>query len=284
MTTLDLRKTLNAFSSEARLSELATPRYRMRYWSWGDGPPLVIVHGLNDVPRSFVPLMKHLCDAFRCIAIQLPEGGQDGAALHRYRHEDFTRDLVALFDHLNLESTDLLGSSFGTTIAIHTAATFPNRIRRLVLQGGFAHRPLSSVERFLAYLGQSWPWRMGALPIRPRVMRRLEAPGFAAAPDMIDFLLENSAITPIRAATHRARILQTLDLRPLLAQIPHSVLLIGGDRDAIVPRSCEATLEASLRDVRRVEFSPCGHYPQYAHPRGMAAAIREHLPLDRSRH
>ena len=273
----DLQASLRRFSTEAVLSDFAAPGYRMRYWSWGDGPPLVVVHGLNDVPQSFALVMEQLCDSFRCIAIALPEGGHDEAILHRYRHEDFTRDLVALLDHLGLEQTDLLGSSFGTTIVIRTAAAFPDRVRRVVLQGGFAYRPLSDIERFLANLGQSWPWRMGDLPLRPRIMRRLEARAFAAAPEMLKFLIETSGETPIRAASHRAHILQTLDLRPLLPRIPHSVLLLGGDCDAIVPRSCEAVLEASLSCVRRVEFSPCGHYPQYIHPDAMALAIRNHL-------
>jgi pimeloyl-ACP methyl ester carboxylesterase len=87
------------------------------------------------------------------------------------------------------------------------------------------------------------------------------------------FLLACSGETPIRAAARRALILDQLDLRPLLPAIPHPVLMIGGDRDALVPRECEAELERGLPDVRRVEFRPCGHYPQYTMPAAMADEI-----------
>jgi pimeloyl-ACP methyl ester carboxylesterase len=55
------------------------------------------------------------------------------------------------------------------------------------------------------------------------------------------------------------------------------VLLIGGDRDKIVPRTAEVDLETALTDVRRVEFTACGHYPQYTHPGATAATVREFL-------
>src|SRR5205085_213637 len=149
-----------------------------------------------------------------CIAVSLPEGRNDGARLPYYRHEDFPRDLVVLLDHLKLGRVSLLGSSFGSTIVLRMAAEHPERVERIIPQGGFAHRPFNTAERFLAHLGRSWPWRMGDLPLRPRIMRHLEAPAFVNAPAMLDFLLENSGVTAIRAATHRARILLTLDLRP----------------------------------------------------------------------
>jgi pimeloyl-ACP methyl ester carboxylesterase len=57
------------------------------------------------------------------------------------------------------------------------------------------------------------------------------------------------------------------------------VLMLGGDRDGIVPRWCEAVVEAGLPDVRRVEFGDCGHYPQYTHPAAVAAEVLRFLPL-----
>ena len=94
---------------------------------------------------------------------------------------------------------------------------------------------------------------------------------------MYEFFLANSGRTPIRTACLRALTLARLDLRPLLPSIRTPVLMIGGDRDAIVPRWCEREVEEGLPDVRRVEFSPCGHYPQYTHPGPMADAIRAFL-------
>lgn len=279
VTAAELQSATARFDSEAKWHELPTGRYRMRYAVWGDAPrTLVVVHGLCDLARSFAMLMANLLDDFRCVAIELPNGRDDGAKLGTFRHDHFPDEMVALFDHLKLDRVDLLGSSFGSTVALRTAAAHPGRLNRVVLQGGFARRPLIRVERGLARIGRYWPWLMGELPIREIVMRKLESHAFVTAPpEIFDFLLFNSGQTPVRAAARRGLILDKLDLRPMLPRVRCPVLMIGGDRDTIVPRRFEAEVEAGVPDVRRVEFSPCGHYPQYTHPAQMADEMKRFL-------
>jgi pimeloyl-ACP methyl ester carboxylesterase len=277
----DLRLALARYDAEARPGAFHTGRYRLRYSTWGDaaGRPLVFVHGLADVPRSFAMLMRPLVEAgFRCIGYDLADSRSDGANLGMYRHPHYADDLVALLDHLGVAQADVLGSSFGSTITLRALAAYPARFRRGILQGGFARRPLLRIERGLARLGRYWPGRMSDLIIRERAMLRLEGKPFAGcAPEVLRFLLHNSGQSSIRAVARRALLLDRLDLRPLLPTIAHPVLMIGGDRDTIVPRRWEAEVEAGLKNVRRVELSPCGHYPQYTLPRLMAEAVREFL-------
>jgi pimeloyl-ACP methyl ester carboxylesterase len=276
-TAADLAASCQRFDTETVFGSFDTGRYQLRYRTWGptDGPPLVLVHGMCDLSRSFAMLMRRLVDAgFRCIAYELADGRHDGAKLNRYRHEQFVDDLIALLDHLRLPKVHILGSSFGSTVTLRALATRPERFERGALQGGFARRPLILVERGLAHLGRTWPWLMGELPIRNLVMAKLERSQFEGCPkELFRFLVQNSGLTPIRAAAHRGLILDKLDLRPFLSQIPHPLLMIGGDRDAIVPRRYEAEVEAGVRDVRRVEYAPCGHYPQYTLPAPMAAEL-----------
>lgn len=282
VTVRELQEATTRFDQEACWGSVHTGRYRMRYAVWGkagDAPrTLILIHGLCDLARSFSMLMSRLIDDFRCVAIELPNGKDDDARLGTYQHADLVRDLIALLDHLKIDRVDLLGSSFGSTIALRTAFTVPERVNRVVIQGGFARRPLIRIERGLARIGRYWPWRMGELPIHNMVMRKLEAPAFVTAPQPIfDFLIACSGQTPVRAAARRALILDRLDLRPQLAAIRCPVLMIGGDRDAIVPRRYEAEVEAGVPDVRRIEFEFCGHYPQYTHPGMMAEEMQKFL-------
>jgi pimeloyl-ACP methyl ester carboxylesterase len=277
MTTL--AQSLAAFDRHATRHTLDTGRYRMRYVRWGEGPGLVIIHGMADAARSFAPLMHRLRDRFACVAYELPGGAGDGAALRRYTHADHAADLFALLDHLGLGRVAVLGSSFGSTVALAALAANPERFTHGVLQGGFARRPLTRAERLLARLGRFLPGRFGDWPrIRRKAMAKFDGPAFAAAPpEVYEFFLENSGRTPLRTAARRGLLIDRLDLRPLLPQVRTPVLMIGGDRDAIVLRIHEAEVEAGLKDVRRVEFTPCGHYPQYTHPGAMADEIRRFL-------
>ena len=273
----DLRDGQRRYAAEAKLASFATPRYRLDSADWGDPshPAVVFVHGMADQMKSFCMVQARLVDAgFRCVSYELADGYHDGAALGHYGHPEFVADLFALLDHLDLKTVHLLGASFGSTVALKAAATQPGRFPRVVLQGGFARRPLNGMELALATLGGWLPGRMEQLPMRRKMMSVSDAPQFVGTPpEALEFLDAMGGRTPVKAAAHRGMILKDLDLRPDLAGVTQPVLMIGGDRDTIVPRSCEAEVEAGVKGVRRVEIAECGHYPQYTCPATMAAQV-----------
>lgn len=247
----------------------------MRYYDWGVGPAIVSVHGLCDEPLSFCMLTAELVDrGFRVIAFHLPNGVDDDAKITNYRHDHYVDDLLALMGHLNLSRPDILGTSFGSTITLRALARNPERFRKAALQGGFACRPLQPYEKWPAVLARYLPWRMNELPFRKQLMDPLDGPQFVGCPPEVkDFLLECSGKTPVKAAACRALTISQLDLRPQLPRISHPVLMIGGDRDTVVPRTSEADVERGVPNVRRVEFRPCGHYPQYTMPSQYAETV-----------
>lgn len=278
MSAADFFARLEQFDRQATRGVCFTGRYRCRYVCWGAGPPLVIVHGLVDQARSFGVMMSALVHRFTCVAYELPNGRDDGARLGCYRHADLVADLLALLDHLGLEQVAVLGSSFGSTIALRAMLDAPNRITHGVLQGGFARRPLKPLELALARLARPWPGRLGDVPGRLTLLHWLNRPAFVAAdPAVFDFFKRSNADAPIHAVAQRALMLHRLDLRPLLPAIRQPLLLIGGDRDAIVPKPCELELLAALPKARRVEIPRCGHYPQFTHPLVMARSTEDFL-------
>jgi pimeloyl-ACP methyl ester carboxylesterase len=109
-------------------------------------------------------------------------------------------------------------------------------------------------------------------------MRRIERHTLAAAPfEVADVFLRHGARTPIAACALRTLAIDRADLRPLLPTIRVPVLLITGDSDRLVPRSCWDDLGRALPRVTRVQFAGCGHYPQYTHPALMASTIETFL-------
>jgi pimeloyl-ACP methyl ester carboxylesterase len=275
----DLTAALAAFRAGAAHGTLHTGRYRMRYYAWGAGPPLVFIHGMADSSRAFVMVMHRLASRFTCVGYQLPDGTTDGSNLARYTHADYTADLLALLDHLGFDRTALVGSSFGSTVALASLAAAPQRFTRGVLQNGFAHRPLNRFQRALARVARFWPGWFADWPVIYRaVMRRVERPTLSSLPPAVtDFFLANGSRTPIRASALRSILIDRTDLRPLLPGIRTPVLLLSGDRDPLVGSACTAELERGLPNAHRVEFAGCGHYPQYTHPGPMTEAIARFL-------
>jgi pimeloyl-ACP methyl ester carboxylesterase len=137
---------------------------------------------------------------------------------------------------------------------------------------------MNGMESALATLGTWLPGRFDQMPMRRRIMAKLEEPQFAGTPDRAkQFLDEMGGRTPVKAAAHRGLLIKSLDLRAELPKVTQPVLMVGGDRDTIVPRPCEAELEDDLPDVRRVEISPCGHFPQYTCPATLAEVMVDFL-------
>jgi pimeloyl-ACP methyl ester carboxylesterase len=233
---------------------------------------------VSDSSRSFVQPIARLAAHFRCIAYDLPDGRVDGARLGRYRHDDLVEDVWALLDHLGLRQSYVLGSSFGSTIALQALRARPERLRRAVLQGGLAHRPLTRAEYLLARVARFFPGSMRWVPFRRTVVRAINYEIFARrAPAVWDYFLECSGRAAVAAFAHQALLLHRLDLRTLLPEVRQPVLLVCGDRDTVVPRAYAEVLLGGLPIAGLVTIEGCGHVPSYTHPEVFAEVVRQFL-------
>src|SRR5919108_3621770 len=71
---VDLAEALRRFESEAVRGVCATGRYRCPYFVWGEGAPLLFLHGMGDSSSAYVPMISVLASRFRCIAYDQPTG------------------------------------------------------------------------------------------------------------------------------------------------------------------------------------------------------------------
>jgi pimeloyl-ACP methyl ester carboxylesterase len=275
---LSLAETLARFDREAMRGTCDTGRYRCRFFTWGEGPPLLFIPGLSSDARSFALVMVHLARHFRCIGYDLPTGQGDSAALDAMTHDDLVADAFALLDHLNVRQSYVFGFSFGSTIALAALQAHPERLPRAVLQSGFARRRLAPAEVLLARLARHWQRRLRQVPGRAALLRLGHAGPFAGLPpELWRFFVERSGATPIAAVCQRALLVHRLDLRPLLEQVPQPVLLVSGDGDPVVDAACLEALQRGLPNAGHIELTGCGHYALYSHSAPLAEAMRRFL-------
>lgn len=275
---IDPAEALRRFETEAAFGVCDTGHYRCRYWTWGQGPPLVFIHGLSDRARAFALLGSVLASHFRCIAYDLPSGRDDGARLRRYTHADLVEDFFALLQHVGAQQAYLFGASFGSTIALAALRAHPERLPRAILQGGFAWRPLAPAEIWLARAARFWPGSMARVPLRRALLRYSHHAPFAdRPPEFWQFFTTSCAAGPIKAVAHRAALLHRVDLRAALGEIRQPMLLVCGDRDPLVSTKCEEELLRGLPNAGLVKLPGCGHNPLYSHPEKLAELVRAFL-------
>jgi pimeloyl-ACP methyl ester carboxylesterase len=100
--------------------------------SAGDGPPVVLLHGLSATRRNVVQGSRHLPRrGYRLIAYDARGHGASDPA-PRYEYSDLAADLDAVLAHFDLERAALVGSSMGATTAMAFALAHPERVPALV--------------------------------------------------------------------------------------------------------------------------------------------------------
>lgn len=272
---ITLREALARLPWEAEQGRLELRRYSPEYVRWGQGPPLVFLHGLGDTWPSFVQVMALLAPEFECIGYNQPRGAGDRASLRSYRHEHLVEDLVHVLDCFGHRSVTLVAHSFGTSVALAALHRYPERFQRAVVVGAFVRRPLRPRERTLAWLGRYLPGTLALLPGREQVLKRSHGNAFAdREPEVLRHFLKRSALPRCRAMSHWAFTLDRLDLGPILPHIHRPVLVVGGEWDPLTPPSMQHQLFASLPQAAMLILDRCGHFPMYTHPEALADAVR----------
>jgi pimeloyl-ACP methyl ester carboxylesterase len=98
----------------------------------GDGPPVVLLHGLSATRRNVVQGSKALAKrGYRLISYDARGHGVSSPA-PSYEYGDLVGDLEAVLDHLELEHAALVGSSMGAATAMAFALEHPERVPALV--------------------------------------------------------------------------------------------------------------------------------------------------------
>src|ERR1700694_1397610 len=99
----------------------------------GSGRPLVLLHGGLGSGEMFGPVLPLLAERHQVVAVDL-QGHRRTADIARPMDVRLTAgDIAALIDHLRLDAPDMVGYSLGGGVALHTAAKYPAKVRRLVM-------------------------------------------------------------------------------------------------------------------------------------------------------
>jgi pimeloyl-ACP methyl ester carboxylesterase len=98
----------------------------------GEGPPVVLLHGLSATRRNVVQGSRALVKrGYRLISYDARGHGASDAA-PRYDYRDLVADLAAVLDELELERAALVGSSMGAATAMAYALEHSERVPALV--------------------------------------------------------------------------------------------------------------------------------------------------------
>src|SRR3954468_23991529 len=148
--------------------EIELHGHRVIYRIAGDGPPVVLIHGMVNSSKHWENVALRLAERYTVIAPDLIGHGDSAAIRGDYSlgaHAAGIRDLLAA---LGIDRATIVGHSLGGGVAMQFFYQFPQRTERMVLiSSGGLGREVSPLLRTAALPGVS---ALLSLTIRPRLL------------------------------------------------------------------------------------------------------------------
>ncbi len=114
------------------------PYGQVHYRDTGSGRPLVLIHQAPQSSRQFTNVYEPLhVRGIRAIGVDLPGFGESDPMAFVPTIEDWAAVVPAVLDHLGIDQADIAGHHTGAMVATEVALQFPDRVRRVVLNGPF---------------------------------------------------------------------------------------------------------------------------------------------------
>jgi pimeloyl-ACP methyl ester carboxylesterase len=254
---------------------------KMRYFVGGEGPPLVLVHGLAGAAANWVELTEGLVRRHRLVVPELPgHGGSAGlpAAPNLDAYADRVRLVAA---HEGALPAAFVGHSFGGLVTLRLALRHPDDVRAIVLA---ASAGITSgtrrAEFWVAFLSYARPAKR--LALLRRVLARTPwlrvpvftpiqvADAYSLSPRMVEGFLAGARLHADVASA--GAVLVRDDPRIDLVGVSCPCLVLWGARDRQVPVGDAFDYARRLRAPLRI-VADCGHLLIGERPDAVADAI-----------
>ncbi|MEO8330508.1 MAG: alpha/beta hydrolase [Candidatus Nanopelagicales bacterium] len=248
---------------------------RIAYRREGDGPCLVLLHGILQDSRSWRWQLDGLQDEFTVIAWDAPGCGQSDDPPANFRMAELADCLAAFLSALDVQGVHVVGLSLGTTIALELYRRHPQCVGSLTLASGYA----------------GWA---GSLP-PDDVAQRLESCLQQSEQDASDFvplwipgILTESAPQELREEViatmsdfhpegfrMMARAMAEADMRDMLGDINVPTLLLYGEQDQRAPLDIARAQHSAIPTATLTTIPDVGHLLNCEMPDTFNDAVRK---------
>lgn len=188
--------------------------FNMYYETYGQGEPLLIIHGNGGSISNFKNQIPYFAKSYRVILADSRAQGKSVDHTDSLSYEMMTDDLNALLDRLHLKNCYVIGWSDGGINGLLMAIRHPDKVKKLAVTGA-----------------NLWPDSTAVNPY----MSKLVADMYTRGIDSI-----KKVKTPTVQGKNELKLLRLLGFEPHIttAQL-HTIgcpaLIIGGDQDVIRP-------------------------------------------------
>jgi pimeloyl-ACP methyl ester carboxylesterase len=281
------------------LRTLSIHGHRLGVYVAGEGPVVLLVHGMAGSSGTWRRVVSALATRFTVIAPDLIGHGVSGkprrGEYSLAAHANVLRDVLHVLGH---ERATFVGQSLGGGIAMQLAYQYPEHCERLVLVGsGGLGREVNLLLRALTFPGAEYVFPLVCSPFLRdagnHVASWLNQVGFRAAPSVEEIWRSYSSLaeTDTRRAFFRTlhgvidlggQAVTATDRLYLASQVP--TLIVWGADDPLIPVSHATAAHEAMPGSRLAIFENVGHFPHCEDPERFVRVLVDFITVTKPGH
>ena len=277
-------------TEEFPVEHIAIHGHHIGYRHGGEGPVLLLLHGIAGSSCTWVPAMKLLQSDYQVLAPDFLGHGESAKPLGDYSLGNQASAMRDFLDLLGIARATVVGQSFGGGVALQFAYQFPERCERLVLvDAGGLESEVNWILRLITLPGVEY-----LLPVLfPAFVRDWGDPvarflghwgiGNAGAAEMwrsYKSLTEaegrHAFVRTMRAVIEPGgQSVSAIDRLYLAAHMP--TLIVWGDHDRIIPIAHAYQAHEAIPHSRLEVMEGVGHYAHVEQPARFVETLKDFL-------
>lgn len=239
-------------------------------------PWLILSNSLATDMTMWEPQIEALSALRRIVRYDTRGHGQSSAIAGPYSFEQLVGDIVAITDHLQIASADIMGLSLGGMTVLGLALDHPDRVDRVICCAARAEFPSPAIA--------SWDQRLDAVAkggvsaIADDTLARWFTPKTQQEqPELIAHARRMILSTPDEGYSGCVAALKTLDYFRHLPKLEKETLYVVGEADAGAPVAAMRAMAEATPHSQLVIAPAAAHIANMENPVAFNAAVCKFL-------
>ncbi|MBM4422583.1 MAG: alpha/beta hydrolase [Chloroflexi bacterium] len=260
------------------VSSIVTDQGIVHYETYGQGKPVVLLHGWLGSWGLWQRTMEELGRSYRTYALDFWGFGDSGKKRQTYAVSDFVSLVDQFMAQLGIASAPLVGHSMGGTVSLSVAMRYPERVQKVVVVGS----PIvgSSLNIFLRLAGyRAIAFVVYNMPSALRLAVRSFSPFIVNKEPLAWYRALERDLSKTTLESFFASIgsLRRTDLRPRLNEVNVPTLGVYGVGDTIVHPKQYEPLKAGVPHAQIEVLRGSRHFPMIDEPETFNAVLKNFL-------
>jgi len=246
--------------------ELETSGVKVYYQIFGQGTPLLLLHGWGSNSERWQVVAEELAKEYKVIVPDMPGFGRSDALSYPWKMNNYVKWIEDFVKALGLKEYYLMGHSFGGALAAKLAINHPQEVRKLFLVSSASVRKKTAKKTIFKNLS--------------KIAKLFDSiPGYNFfRKAFYKFIIRNSDYPYVDLSmieTYKNVIAEDLSQFTGFIKVP--TVIIWGDKDTYTPIEDARFMEQKIHGSKLIIIPGAGHILNREYPEVLAKKILENI-------